>query len=447
MPDNAAQSSPSGQRRRLRRRERNALIALGVLVLAALVFWRPVRHYVLTAGVLRSDAPSEAVLTEVVEGASHPARTLERIWRAGSFSGRAFVVSYLQRSQSSDPALVRQMSPVLEEAVWDAELETRDAAFGILAYQKHPSLRHWLYEQLSDADPAVRALAAQKLSRLANSNDVPAAIRLLDDPDPRVVAVTGSLLKRVTGQDFGLKSSLALPKFSWSLDAPPAPVEWEALKRGRDAWQAWWTVHQAEFPEDKNPPRVPRFYPRPTPDFALEDLDGARMRLSDFRGKTVLLAFWNLTNSLSTIDEPAFQTLLQKHTDRLAVLAIAVDPAAWPADSCGDHEGVHGDDHAEGREHAHAHCHTAPPDPARTKADARALVVRVGAKHPVLLDPKAALVARYAVSDLPAYVLIDPQGNLCRRISGPRSEAVFEAMLKAASESNSLRLTAARPPQ
>ncbi len=438
--------SSIGRSHRLTARERRALIALGLLALVALVLWRPIRHQVLTALVLRSDAPSEAVLTEVVEGTSHPARTLERLWRAGSFSGRAFVVSYLQQNQGTDPALVRQMAPVLEEAVWDADLETRDTAVSVLAQQKHPSLRRWLREQLGDADPAVRALAVQQLSRLASSNDVPAVIRLLDDPDPRVVAATGSLLKRVTGQDFGLKTTLALPKFSWTLDAPPDPVAWDVLKRGRDAWRAWWAAHQAEFPADKNPPPpAPHFYPRPTPDFALEDLDGRSLRLTDFRGQAVLLTFWNPTNSLSAVDEPALQTLLKKHAGPLAVLAIAVDPAAWPADSCGDHEGAHGGDHAEGREDAHAHCHAAKPDAAQTKADARALAARWGVNHPVLLDPKAALVARFAVSDLPAYVLIDPQGNLRRRISGPRTAAVFEAMLKEASESDALRLTAARP--
>ena len=60
----------------------------------------------------------------------------------------------------------------------------------------------------------------------------------------------------------------------------------------------------------------------------------------------------------------------------------------------------------------------------------RALAARLGVRHPVLLDAKAALVARYGVHDLPAYVLIDPQGNLRRRFFGSRTFAVFEAMLK-----------------
>jgi peroxiredoxin len=389
------------------------------------------RHQVLSAVVLNSDAPSEAALTELMEGASNPAPTLERIWQAGTFSGHLFVVNHLRRSQKSGTSLVRQMEPVLEEAVWDADLETRETAFSVLAQQKNRSLRHWLHEQLGDADPAVRAMAVQQLARIANSNDVSTAIRLLDDPDPRVVAATGSLLKRVKGQDFGLKSAQALPRFAWKTDAPPKTFDLEAIQRGRDKWCAWWRLHESEFPADSSTgSRSPAVYPRPARDFSLKDTEGRTVRLSDFRGKSVLITFWNFTNSLSFVDEPALQALQQKQPQRLALLTIAVDPAVWPDESCGDHEDGHGGGPADGHEHTNTHCHEAQPDPAKTKANARALAARLGVRHPVLLDAKAALVARYGVHDLPAYVLIDPQGNLRRRFFGSRTVAVFEAMLK-----------------
>ena len=374
MAENSPPMPPPGRGKRLTTRERGALIVLGVFALVALLLGRPVRHHVLSALVLHFDAPSEAVLTEMIEGTSNPAPILERIWRAGSFSGRSFVVSYLQRRQSSAAALVRPMEPVLEEAVWDANLETREAAFSVMGQQQNPSLRRWLREQASDADPAVRVLAVQQLARVANSNDVPSAMRLLDDPDPRVVAATGSVLKRVTGQDFGLKTAQALPRFAWK-----------------------------------------------------DDLEGRRVRLSDFRGQAVLLTFWNLTNQFSVVDEPVRQTLLQ--SPRLTVLTIAVAAAVWPEASCGDHEGGHGDSHSEGHEDHGAHCHTTALDLAKTKADARDLAARLGVKHPVLLDTKAGLVTRYGVEDLPAYVLVDAQGNLRRRVVGSRSETVFRAML------------------
>lgn len=446
MADNCAENSAPHRAKHLTSRERGALVALGVFALAALACWRPIRHQALTALVLRSDAPAAAVLTEVVEGTSNPARTLERLWRAGSFSGRSFVVSYLLCQASSRPALLRQMEPLLEEAAWDADLETREAAFSALIQEKNPSARRWLREQLSDADPAVRALAVQQLARVANSNDVPAAIRLLDDPDPRVIAVTGSFLKRVTGQDFGLKTSLALPTFAWKPDAPPAPVDAEALQSGRRSWQAWWQLHQSEFPADNDvPPSPGRVYPRPTPEFALEEVEGRRVRLSDFRGKAVLLTFWNLSNTLNFGDEAVLQALLQKRSASLAVLAVAVDPAAWPEDCCDGHEGGHGEA-TEGHEHSPAQCHEATSEPDKTQTDAHTLAAHLGTPHPVLLDPQGALIARYDVHDLPAYVLIDAQGNLRRRFFGTRTAAVFEAMIAEAAGSNATPTRAeARP--
>ncbi len=416
-----------------------AFSLLAVTALAALVFWQPIRHDVLVAGVLRSDAPSESALTEAVGGASDPTQVLQRIWQVGSLSGRAFVVGYLQRNQKPDALLARQMQPVLEQAAWDADLDTREAAFSLLAHWKDPSLRQWLCQQLGDADPAVRALAVQHLSRIANSNDVPAVVRLLDDPDPRVVAVTGTLLKRVTGQDFGLKATQALPKFAWPHSTPPAPVDWEGLNRGREAWRQWWAEHHTCFPSEEHlSDSTPRFFARPTPDFALEDFDGRRVRLSEFHGKVVLVSFWNLTNDLSTVDEPAFHALLQNRGNDLAILSIAIDPAVWPEESCGDHEGGHGNEHGDAHEPAQSHCHKARMDLAGTRAAARALAARLGVRHPVLVDTTAALATRYAVNDLPAYVLLDAQGNLRRRVIGSRTEATFRAMVDEVARTASL---------
>jgi len=429
LPDGKTDTASKAQSSQLVRNWR-AFSFLAVIALAALAFWQPVRHYVLTAGVLRSDAPSESALAEAIEGASDPTQVLQRIWQAGSLSGRGFVIGYLQRNQKPDALLVRQMQPVLEQATWDADLDTREAAFSVLEQQKSPSLRRWLRQQLSDADPAVRALAVQHLSRIASSNDVPAVVRLLDDPDPRVVAVTGTLLKRVTGQDFGLKATQALPKFAWPLSTPPVPVDWAGLNRGRDAWREWWAKHRACFPSEEHPSEsAPQFFARPTPDFALEDFDGRRVRLSDFRGKAVLVGFWNLTNDLSTVDEPAFHALLQHRGNDLAVLSIAIDPAVWPEESCGDHGGGHGDEHGDAHEPAQSHCHIARLELAGTRAAARALAARSGVRHPVLVDTTAALAIRYAVNDLPAYVLLDAQGNLRRRVTGSRTEATFRAMV------------------
>jgi thioredoxin-like negative regulator of GroEL len=54
----------------------------------------------------------------------------------------------------------------------------------------------------------------------------------------------------------------------------------------------------------------------------------------------------------------------------------------------------------------------------------------------------AALVAHFGVQDLPAYVLVDAQGNLRRRFAGSRPETVFRAMLEEVSQTGVAPATA-----
>jgi thiol-disulfide isomerase/thioredoxin len=62
------------------------------------------------------------------------------------------------------------------------------------------------------------------------------------------------------------------------------------------------------------------------PDFELTSLDGKRMKLSDFRGKAVLLNFWATWCSPCKVEMPWFVELQKKYgNDGLVVLGIAMD--------------------------------------------------------------------------------------------------------------------------
>jgi cytochrome c biogenesis protein CcmG/thiol:disulfide interchange protein DsbE len=65
---------------------------------------------------------------------------------------------------------------------------------------------------------------------------------------------------------------------------------------------------------------------KPAPDFALKDVNGATVRLSDYRGKVVLLNFWATWCGPCKIEIPWFIEFEQKHKDRgFAVLGISMD--------------------------------------------------------------------------------------------------------------------------
>jgi cytochrome c biogenesis protein CcmG/thiol:disulfide interchange protein DsbE len=69
---------------------------------------------------------------------------------------------------------------------------------------------------------------------------------------------------------------------------------------------------------------------KPAPDFALRDGDGRTVRLSDYRGKVVLLNFWATWCGPCKIEIPWFNEFQQQHRERgLVVLGISMDEEGW----------------------------------------------------------------------------------------------------------------------
>jgi thiol-disulfide isomerase/thioredoxin len=65
------------------------------------------------------------------------------------------------------------------------------------------------------------------------------------------------------------------------------------------------------------------------PDFTLTDLDGRPIRLSDWRGRPVLINFWATWCGPCEVEMPTIQAAYDAHQeDGLVVLAVAVDDSA-----------------------------------------------------------------------------------------------------------------------
>ena len=68
------------------------------------------------------------------------------------------------------------------------------------------------------------------------------------------------------------------------------------------------------------------------PDFALKDVNGNTAKLSDYRGKVVLLNFWATWCGPCKIEIPWFVDFEQNYKDRgFAVLGVAMDDEGWEA--------------------------------------------------------------------------------------------------------------------
>jgi peroxiredoxin len=71
---------------------------------------------------------------------------------------------------------------------------------------------------------------------------------------------------------------------------------------------------------------------KPAPEFALKDATGKTVKLSDYRGKVVLLNFWATWCGPCKIEIPWFMDFEQTYKDKnFAVLGISLDEDGWDA--------------------------------------------------------------------------------------------------------------------
>ena len=123
------------------------------------------------------------------------------------------------------------------------------------------------------------------------------------------------------------------------------------------------------------------------PDFALPTLDGATVRLSDLRGRWVLVNFWATWCAPCRDEMPYLDRLATDYADCLTVLAVNM------------------------RE---------------SEATVRAFATELDLRLPILMQPDDATLLAYYVRGLPISVLIDPEGNVVQQIAGPIQPGVVE---------------------
>jgi peroxiredoxin len=144
----------------------------------------------------------------------------------------------------------------------------------------------------------------------------------------------------------------------------------------------------------------------PAPDFSLESLDGKTMRLSDFRGKAVLLNFWATWCGPCKIEMPWFVDLQNQYgAQGLQIVGVAMDDAS--------------------------------------KEDIAKFAKDMGVNYPVLIGKEAVGNAYGGVPALPETFLIARDGKIMDKIIGLRGKAEIEDAIKQALKTQAAPGTAA----
>ena len=145
------------------------------------------------------------------------------------------------------------------------------------------------------------------------------------------------------------------------------------------------------------------------PDFSLESLEGKTMRLSDFRGKAVLLNFWATWCGPCKIEMPWFVELQQKYGSQgLQVVGVAMDDAS--------------------------------------KEDIAKFAKDMGVNYPVLIGKEAVGDSYGGIPALPETFFIGRDGKVVDKILGLRGKAEIEDAIKKALNTQPTATQARVPP-
>jgi len=133
----------------------------------------------------------------------------------------------------------------------------------------------------------------------------------------------------------------------------------------------------------------------PAPDFSLESLDGKTTRLSDFRGKAVLLNFWATWCGPCKIEMPWFVDFQKQYGSQgLQIVGVAMDDAS--------------------------------------KEDIGKFARDMGVNYPILIGKEAVGDQYGGIPGLPETFLIARDGKIVDKIIGLRGKAEIEDAIKEA---------------
>lgn len=433
----------------MNRRLKILIVFCGLLGLLALFGRGPISRSITFQLLIRQDAPSELAISEVLDNSTDPTHRIQNLWNSGRIPHRHIALRYIKEHSMDQTFPLDRVKTLAWAALRDPDFSNRELALGILSETDLEKLISILPILLLDRDQAFRLRVLRLITDVEDKIWIPVFLELLDDPDPIVVAQTAAKLRRWTGKDFGIRMIHAIAANGISDPKNPndiTPDQKKALTQGVISWKKWRSEQPDQLEETK---RVLADYSPDEPaalrveDFKIETIKGETLKLSDFRGKAVLLNFWTTWCASCMTEMPDLNWLHDQYPSDLQVIGISLDgddghghehssivdieealEKGWDAVHAeyGDSTGSHDHDH----EHTSK---TSGPDLVKIKKKIQRVIRKKELKYPVAMDPFSKIGKRFNGQELPTNILIDAEGKLRRRFVGARPIHSWQAML------------------
>jgi len=128
------------------------------------------------------------------------------------------------------------------------------------------------------------------------------------------------------------------------------------------------------------------------PDFVLSNTDGKQIKLSDFKGKVVILNFWATWCPPCREEIPSFVELQKEYKDDLAILGVSLDTG--------------------------------------TKNEVIPFMKKYKMNYPVLFGTVEVVRDYGDIQSIPTTFIIDQEGNIVNSFIGYREKSVFKAEIE-----------------
>lgn len=129
------------------------------------------------------------------------------------------------------------------------------------------------------------------------------------------------------------------------------------------------------------------------PDFALKDHDGNVVKLSDYKGKVVILDFWATWCGPCKMEIPGFIKLQQKYADKgVTIIGISLDQPGWQV--------------------------------------VKPFMDEYGINYPIVLGDRNVVMAYGGITGIPTTFIINQNGEVVDKVVGYRPDSYFENAIK-----------------